>query len=148
MSLGNGTRFLRDNGTELRDIADIAVELGSLSLSRETKESTYYSSEQGDYKSFYGGIRDAGESNIKMEFDRTEQYHLLLRADFESDELVKYGFEWPDAEKTRMTCMGVLTGFEVTHALGEKIYANCKIKWSGAPEWSNWDAPAKRGDEA
>lgn len=141
MSLGNGTKFIRRDGVApgtFVDIAHIAVELGGLSLSRETKEDTYYSTPQDSYKSFYGGIRDAGESNIKMEFDRTEQYHLLLLNDFNSDDLGRYGFQWPDADKTQMTCDGVVTGFEVTHAVGEKIYANCKIKWSGEPSWEHW----------
>lgn len=141
MSLGNGTRFIRRASTSpdvYVDIAHIAVELGSLSLSRETKESTYYSSAQESYKSFYGGIRDAGESSIKMEFDRTEQYHLLLLDDFNNDNPGRYGFQWPDADKTQMSCEGIVTGFEITHAVGEKIFANCKIKWSGEPDWEHW----------
>jgi len=140
MALGNGTRFVRHDGGEpgvLVDIAHIAVELGSFSLSRDTQENTYYSSESA-YKSFAGGARDAGESTIKLEFDRVEGYHLLMLEDFNSDELSVYGFQWPDVEKTQVTCKGIVTGFEVTHAVAEKIFANCTIKWSGEPSWENW----------
>lgn len=137
MSLGNGTRFMRlnDDATPvLEDIAGIAVELGNFSMSRDTAEDTKYSNESS-FKEYYGVLRDAGESNIKLEFDRAEAHHTKLLADFNSDNVRQFGFQWPDTAKTQVLCNGLITSYEVSHGTGEKLYVNAVIKWSGAPAW-------------
>jgi len=139
MSFGNGTRFLRRGGdpASMVDIGATAVELGSFSLSRETKSGNKYSDGTG-WKKKEGGMRDAGDTSIKVEMDRSEGYHLDLLADFNSDDNGRYGFQWPDAAKTEVECDGLVTGFEITHETEEKLYVNVTVAWSGKPEWGNW----------
>jgi len=137
MPLGNGTTLVRENDDPtpaLESIAGAAVELGGFTLTKDTTEALFFDNEDG-YKEHRGGMRDAGESNIKIEFDRGEKHHGKMLLDFNSDSTRQYGFKWPDSGKTQMLCDGIVTSFEITHESGDRIYANATIKWSGAPVW-------------
>jgi len=138
MPLSNGTTMVRADDTNptpvLESIAMAAIELGSLTLTRDVEEASFYDNQEG-YKEHRGGMRDAGESSIKIEFDRDEKHHTKLLTDFNSDVVRQYGFKWPDSGKTQFLCDGIVTSFEITHEAGSRIYANATIKWSGAPVW-------------
>lgn len=138
---GNGTKFKRLDSElatpAMVDIGQAIVELGGFSLSRETKSGNKYS-DGTSWKKLESGMRSAGETTIKVEFDRAEGYHASLLADFNSDDAGRYGFDWPDAAKTAVECDGLVTGFEVTHETEDKLYANVTIAWSGEPAWGNW----------
>lgn len=139
MSFGNGTKFLMRMGdpAAMVDIGEAVNELGGFSLSRDTKSGNKYSDNTG-WKKVEGGMRDAGETTVKIEMDRADGYHLKLLADFNSDDLGRYGYQWPDAAKTEVECDGLVTSFEITHETEEKVFVSANIKWSGAPEWGNW----------
>jgi len=141
MPLANGTTLIRANDDEipvLQSIAQAAVELGSFALSRDTSELSYFDSKEA-YKEHRGGLRDAGESTIKIEFDRGDRHHEKMLADFNSDDATRvYGFRWTDSGKTEMTSKAIVTSFEITHESGEWVYATATIKWSGAPTWGVW----------
>ncbi|MAY42385.1 MULTISPECIES: phage tail tube protein [unclassified Neptuniibacter] len=140
MSFGNGTRFVRGDDSDPQVMVDIGgaiVELGSFAPSKEVRDDNRYSDDT-NWKKKTGGMRDGGQSTFKMEFDRSEGYHTDLQADFNSDDPRKFGFNWPDAAKTQVESDAIVSGFEITHEVGEKIYANVTLDWSGEPVWGNW----------
>ena len=137
MPLSNGTTMVRlndDSSPALESVAQAAIELGALGLTRDTEEATYFDNSNG-FKEHRGGMRDSGESNIKMEFDKGDRHHDKFLEDFNSDDSRQYGFQWPDSGKTQFLSDGLVTSFEITHEAGSRIYANATIKWSGAPTW-------------
>jgi hypothetical protein len=137
MPLSNGTTMVRANDEStpvLESIGMAAIEIGGLTLTKDTEEALFFDNQDG-YKEHRGGMRDSGESNIKIEFDKDDRHHEKLLTDFNSDDTRQYGFQWPDSQKTQFLSDGIVSSFEITHESGSRVYANATIKWSGAPIW-------------
>ena len=137
MSFGNGTKFFFPVDETLTDIGNAIVELGELAMSRDTTDDNRYS-DNTEYKKYAGGMKDAGSVTIKLELDRQEGYDVLLRNAFNSPNTQQAGFDWPNVAKTSFRCETLVTGYKVTHAIGEKLYCSVDLQFSGEPEWGNW----------
>ncbi|NQY64012.1 MAG: outer capsid protein Hoc [Alteromonadaceae bacterium] len=143
MSKGIGTKLRRGNGEANKgkegketfsDIAEI-LEMGDISLTRETIDTTTFDSE-GGYEEFEGGLRSAGEVTIKVKYKKTDPTAVLLRSDFDADVPVNYQIAWPDADHTVVTFSGLVTNYGIATPLKESITQSFTIKISGKPKWS------------
>ncbi|NQY63977.1 MAG: hypothetical protein HRT38_09650 [Alteromonadaceae bacterium] len=143
MSKGIGTKLRRGNGKKGQDgqeeetFVDIAqiLEMGDITLTRETTDTTTFDS-VGGYEEFEGGLRSAGEVTIKVKYKKTDPTAILLRSDFDSDVPVNYQIAWPDAEHTMVTFLGLVTSYGIATPLKENITQSFTLKISGKPSWS------------
>ncbi len=120
---GQGTKFYRNN-VEIAEINSI----GGPSMSRETIDVTVLAVIDG-YRKFIGGLRDAGNLTLNMNFTRAG--YLAMKADFESDDVQTYSMELPDEDETEFSFSGLVTELPVNIPVGEKIAMDVTIKISG-----------------
>ena len=132
-----GTKLARGNGEDPEVFTPIAeiLEIGDISLTRETTDNTTFDS-VGGYEEFEGGLRSAGEVTIKVKYLKTDPTAILLRGDFDSDNKVNYQFQWSDADGTIMDFTGLVTSYGVATPLKESITQSFTFKISGKPAWS------------
>lgn len=120
---GQGTSFTR-NSVAIAEINSI----GGPSMSRETIDVTVLAVVDG-YRKFIGGLRDAGNLTLNMNFTRAG--YLAMKADFESDDPQTYGMTLPDEDETAFTFEGLVTELPVNIPVGDKIAMDVTIKISG-----------------
>ena len=132
---GKGTIFNRWSGSEWVPIANINS-IGGPSANRETVDVTTLDSE-GGYREFIGSLRDGGEVSLNMNFQAAT--YLLMKNDFESDEVQQYQIVLPDNFNTTLEFDGLVTDLPVDIPLDDKVSCDISIKVSGQTELTNVD---------
>jgi len=123
-------------GTKLKKgttaIANL-TSIGGLELSADTIETTTLDAVDG-YRTFIGGLKDAGEVSISGYFDPTTgQGQAEMFADFESGTVNAYTIEFPPALKAKWEFNAIVTGFSTGVELEDLVSFEATLKVSGKP---------------
>ena len=116
------------------DIAEI-TSISPPSLSKDTIETTTHNSVDR-YKEFISGLRDAGEVSLDINYDPADATHNLLTGllgEYEKDAPSNYKIIFPDSGTTTWSFAGILTSFEASAPIDDKLTASITIKISGKP---------------
>jgi predicted secreted protein len=97
-------------------------------LSRETLDVTAHDSPDA-YREFLGGLRDPGEISADLNYDPAA--HDTLIEDLDDDDPSNYRITWPDG--TTWTFPAIMTGFEPSAPIDDKLAASVTWKVSGKP---------------
>jgi len=124
--VGVGTEFRRWSGSAWVKIAQI-MKIAGPDSKRDTIDTTDLDT-TGGYRTFIGGLRDAGSVKLTVKFERDT--FEIMRDDFESDDLQNYEIVLPDSENTSFHFQGLVTEHPLT--IDEKlVMADVTIKISG-----------------
>lgn len=128
-----GTRFQKQVGSVWEDIAD-ATGISGPGLERDTIDVSSHQSPQA-WREFIGGMKDAGEVSIDVNYDPAD--HDELVSDLDADDPLSYRIIFPDDENTTWTFSAVMTGFEPDAPHDDKLSASLSFKVTGRPTLSS-----------
>lgn len=128
-----GTRFQKQVDMSWEDIADI-TSISGPGLERDTIDVSSHQSPQA-WREFIGGMKDAGEVSIDVNYDPAD--HDELVADLDSEEPLSYRIIFPDDDETTWTFQAVMTGFEPDAPHDDKLSASLSFKVTGRPSLSS-----------
>lgn len=102
------------------------------SITKDTYETTHHQTPNG-HKTFSGGLVDFGEASLTIQYDPSDAAHteMRTRAATACDEPQEYRFTLADAATTVDTFRAIVTGFEVSTPVDNKITATITFKASG-----------------
>ena len=83
----------------------------------------------GGYRTFLGGLRDAGTMAITMNF--TNANYKLLESDYESDASQSYQIVLADTQTSIFDCDALITSFNMSIPLDDKITVDATFKITG-----------------
>lgn len=128
---GFGTALARGNGAGTEVFTNIAgvTNISPPSLSRETLDVTGHDSPDM-YREFLGGLKDAGEVSIDINY--RPSVHDVLVGDLDDEEPRNYKLVFPDT--TEWAFPAVMTGFAATAPHDDKLTATVTFKVTGKPE--------------
>lgn len=138
---GFGTTFHREDDQVTPAMQQIAGvhNFGEMGKSRGTYDTT--AQDQADpYKTFGGGLVDAGEFELELTFKDAAadaNYDLLL-SDIELDAPRRYEVRLPTTGKTKFTFDALVTDIGVAMPMEDKIVRKVKFKLSGKPVTGVW----------
>ncbi|MCD0450765.1 phage tail tube protein [Actinocorallia sp. API 0066] len=133
---GFGTKFLRGNGATPTEAFVAIAEVTNVTppgMSRDTYDVTSHDS-PNRRREFIGGLVDAGEVSIEINYDPA--LHDVLVADFDDVDPRNYQIQFPDPALTTWTFAAIMTGFEPEAPHDDKLSASVTFKVSGAPDLS------------
>jgi predicted secreted protein len=107
--------------------------IDGLDLQSDTIETTNLES-SGGYKTYVGGLKDAGEVSIKGRYNYTD--HSTIYTDFDAGTVNAYTIEFPDKGTTtgsQWTFNAIVTGFKTGSEMGGLVEFEAKFKISGKP---------------
>lgn len=128
-----GTRFQKQVLAVYEDLAHI-TNIGGPGLERETYDVTTHQS-PGAWREFIGGLKDAGEVSIDINYDPAD--HDELVADLEEENPLTYRIVWPDVDETTWTFSAIMTAFEPEAPHDDKLSASMSFKLTGRPTLSS-----------
>jgi predicted secreted protein len=99
-------------------------------LSRDTVETTDMESEDR-WEEFIGGIKRSGELSFDITFDPGSAETAEFTGDLNNDDPRYYSLTFPDATEWKFKAL--LTGFEPTVPVADKMAATVTYKLSGKP---------------
>lgn len=118
-------------GTKLKKgttaIANL-TSIGGLELSADTIETTTLDAADG-FRTFTGGLKDAGEVSISGYFDPTSHEGLL--DDFEAGSVSAYTIEFPFGAKWAFNA--IVTGYSTGAEMEDNVSFEATLKVSGKP---------------
>jgi predicted secreted protein len=131
--IGHGTKVYRTaDGTS----AGVRGHVGRIrdvtppNLSRDAVESTDMESEE-KWEEFIGGIKRSGELTFEMTFDPGSAEVIAFLAELNTDTAGYYILVFPDT--TEWGFGALLTGYEPTTPVADKMSASVTFKLSGKP---------------
>lgn len=129
---GKGVQLKRGDGTEPEVFTAIAniTNLQGPGLSRNTIDVTAHDS-PSKYMEFIGGLIDAGEVSVDVNYNPA--VHDTLVNDLEDDDPRNYQIVFPDPAATTWGIAAVMTGFEPSAPVDDKLAATLTLKVSGKP---------------
>ncbi len=126
---GVGTVFNRKDPTTQEFVAIASINsIEGPTMSRDTIDTTALDTE-GGYRTFIAGFRNAGTITLAMNF--TAQGFILMKNDFESNDLVDYQIVLPDTDVTTLTFSGIVTEMPLSIPTDDKVTVNVTIQISG-----------------
>lgn len=126
---GIGTVFNRKDPTTQEFVAIASINsIEGPTMSRDTIDTTALDTE-GGYRTFIAGFRNAGTITLAMNF--TAQGFILMKSDFESNDLVDYQIVLPDTDETTLTFSGIVTEMPLSIPTDDKVTVNVTIQISG-----------------
>lgn len=129
LKIGDGAT--PENFTTIAEVTNIS----GPSLSLEPIEITSHSS-PGGWKEFIGGLLDAGEVTFDINYEPTEATHNAttgLIADMVDRTLRNFQLVFPDTGNTTWSFMALVTGFEPSEPVEDKLTASVTLKLTGQP---------------
>lgn len=129
--IGFGADFQRGTGSGPITYATIGevIDITLPELTRDTKDATHYKSADR-FKEYIGGLRDAGEASVKIQFKEPADLDDLL-ADFQLDTAVPYKIVFPDATDWAFTAL--ITKIGAVVPIEERMECDVSFKLSGKP---------------
>lgn len=127
-----GTILRRGNGATPTEVFAALANITNISgpgHSRETLDVSAHDS-PNQYRQFLGGIKDAGEVSLDVNYD--PGVHDILLDDLDDEDPRNYEIEYPDG--TVHAFAAILTGFESTAPFDDKLSATITFKVNGKPE--------------
>lgn len=128
-----GTRFQKQVDMAWEDIADI-TSISGPGLERDTIDVSSHQSPQA-WREHIGGMKDAGEVSIDVNYDPAD--HDELVADLDAEEPMSYRIVFPDEDETTWTFQAIMTGFEPDAPHDDKLSASLSFKVTGRPSLSS-----------
>jgi len=127
-----GTQFLRGNGAEPEVFTALANvnNISGPAFTRAVIDVTAHDSPDAWMESV-GGLKDGGEITIDLNYDPAA--HDSLIADLSDTDPRSYRVVFPDTDATSWTFPAILTGFEVTAPIDDKLTASLTYKVAGKP---------------
>lgn len=127
-----GTEFRRGDGAGPEVFTAIAsvTNISGPGLSRDTIDVTAHDS-PNRYREFVGSLVDPGDVSLDLNYD--PDVHDVLVADLEDDEPRNYKIVFPAPITATWSFAGVMSGFEQTAPIDDKLTATITIKVSGKP---------------
>lgn len=127
---GFGTTLSRGNDATPQVFAAIAgvTNVGGPGLSRETIDVSGHDS-AGGWREFVGGLKDAGE--VSLDINYRPAVHDVLVDDLDDEDPRNYKLVFPDG--TEWAFKAVLTAFEPSAPFDDKLSASATFKVSGPP---------------
>ena len=128
----HGTQFLRGDGATPEVFAAIArvSNIEPPQLKRDTQETTAHDSPDG-YKTFQGGLVDAGDVGIDLIYN--PNIHDVLVSDLNDNEPRNYRIVFPTTPSATWSFEAVMTEFSSKAPYDDKLTASVKFKVSGKP---------------
>jgi len=129
LKIGDGAT--PENFTTIAEVTNI----GGPALSLDPIEITSHSS-TGGWKEFIGGLLDAGEVSFDINYEPTEATHDAstgLIADMVARTLRNFQLVFPDAGSTTWSFAALVTSFEPSEPVGDKLAAGVTLKVTGQP---------------
>lgn len=131
--IGMGTLLKRGDGASPEVFTMIAevVNITGPSFSRATVDVTNMDS-ANNYRDFMPGLLDGGEISFELNFipsDTTQK--SIYNTDMSSSTAVNYQIVFPDSGTTTWSFAGLVTSFDITNPMDEKVTANMTIKIVG-----------------
>jgi len=129
---GRGTTLQRGDGADPEVFTAIAnvTSIEGPQMERETIDVTAHDTPNG-WMEFVGGLKDAGEVELEINYDPAE--HDALVADFDDEEPRNYRLVFPDSAATTWQFKAILTEFSVEAPYDDKLVANVTFKVTGKP---------------
>ncbi len=134
MTIGAGTKFGRNNGSSIDDIAELR-ELGDFEITRETEEDTNYDNAD-QYNTFLGTFKDGGELELTVKYKKGAVTATLMQSDLDDPNPVEYRIIWPDTDNTTVTFKALVTKMGIATPLKEHMTQSFTVKISGKPSWT------------
>ena len=105
-------------------------------LQRDAIEATHTESTEG-WREFIPGLKNAGEVKVEMNFVPASDSDQRLRNTFDTDVLGQFRivFDTPVSPTEAITFEGIITNYEVTGPIADKMTASVTIKVSGKATW-------------
>lgn len=128
---GFGTSLARGNGADPEVFAVIAgvTNISGPGISREVLDVTGHDSPDA-YREFLGGLKDPGE--VSADINYRPAVHDQFVDDLDDEEPRNYKLVFPDG--TEWAFPAILTNFEPTAPMDDKLTASITWKVSGKPE--------------
>ncbi|WP_046501620.1 phage tail tube protein [Streptomyces odonnellii] len=132
---GYGVQLKRGDGADPEVFTAIAniTNLTGPGLSRNTIDVTAHDSPDR-YMEFIGGLIDGGDVSVDVNYNPA--VHDSLVADLEDDDPRNYQIVFPDPAATTWTVPGIMTGFEPSAPVDDKLSASLTFKVAGKPTLS------------
>ena len=130
-----GVKFARGDGAvpEVFTVLAAVNNVGGPSLTRETIDVTAHASPNG-WREFVGGLKDGGEVSVDINY--MPAAHDALIADFNDKDPRTYRLTFPDDEQTAWSFPAIMTGFQPTAPVDDKLSASLTFKVAGEPTFS------------
>jgi predicted secreted protein len=121
--------LLKRNGNTIAELSKI----GPVGKSRETLDCTNLNT-TGGYKEFIGGMRDGGVVAIEGNFVAGDTNGQIgLQTDFDGETAQSFVVVFPTAVTATWTFTGVVTKFETSFEVNNKVPFSSEIKITGQP---------------
>lgn len=134
-SIGHGTKIYRTadgtpggSRTSVGRVRDVTPP----NLARDAVESTDMESEDR-WEEFIGGIKRSGELSFEITFDPGSTETTAFMSDLNTDTAGYYVIVFPDSSEWGFYAL--LTGFEPSTPVADKMVATVTFKLSGKPGW-------------
>lgn len=125
---GYNTR-IKMNGVEVAEVSTVA----GPGLTRETIDASHMQSPE-QWREFIKGMKDAGELSFDVNMIPGNASQFAILSDFYDDtSTAQWELIFPNAASTTWSFRGILTTFEPTNAIDEKLSASITIKLTGKP---------------
>lgn len=134
---GFGTALQRGDGatpTETFTTIANSTKIKGPGIKRETIDVTAHDSAEG-WMEFVGGLKDAGEISLDINYDPAD--HDVLVTDFDDEDPRNYRLVFPDDDATTWSFSAILTEFEPEAPYDDKIEASLTFKLTGKPTLSD-----------
>lgn len=102
------------------------------SISKDTIETTHHATTDG-IRTFVGGLVDTGEASLEVNYDVAGTEHVFLRdaALSANDTATNFRITYSDSANTTETFAAIVTGFEASSPIDDRITATITLKVSG-----------------
>lgn len=132
-AIGHGSTFHRSSdatsGGSFATIGEV-LSITPPALSRDAVDVTHMESTER-WREFIGGLKDGGEVSVELNFDPGDATTTSLLADLNANTAGYYKITFPDA--TAWGFAALLTGFESSDPLDDKMTATVTFKLTGKP---------------
>ncbi len=120
---------IKMNGVEVAEVTTVS----GPGLTRETIDASHMQS-PAMWREFIKGMKDAGELSFDVNMIPGNASQWGLISDFYDDvALANFDLVFPDARGTVWSFRGIVTSYEPTNAIDDKLAASVTIKLSGVP---------------
>lgn len=135
--IGYGSLFEIHDGDDYQKIGEI-TSITLPSLARDAVDATHTESEEG-WREFIPGLKDAGEITVEMNFVAGSESDVLIRRQFDSDDLTQCRITVPSvgSPPEQLTFNAIVTGYEAEAPVDDKVTATVTLKVSGKVSYTS-----------
>lgn len=129
---GFGVTFEYENPSDTWVTVGEVIDVTPPSVSKDTIDTTHHGTSNGQ-RTFLGGLVDAGEATVEVNYDITDTGHVYLRgkALTANDSPTGFRFTYSDGASTVETFEAIVTGFEASTPIDDRVTASITLKLSG-----------------